>query len=385
MVEVTVRSEMPDRPLRDAFFALSKQLGPAVIAAGASPTDIKTLTIAAPDPAAIREDLPQLDLLYRECLGGNMGRVGLVRGPVLTFTVHAVVGPKPSAPVFRDYDLAALNFQYSPRMSVPEAAQHMASWREQGTAYQATHATEIVHSDREKHASDLYRPETRNGAPPLHVFIHGGYWQALDKRDNGFLFDGLVQAGIAVAALNYPLAPPASIGEILELCRASIADLYRKSGKYGYDPARLTVSGHSAGGHLTAALAATDWSQYGSDLPSDLIKGAAPMSGVFDLEPIRHTGLNNALNLSESETVSWSPTGFSIPSTIPFLISVGGAESDEFRRQSKDFQATIEAKGTTAAYLEVPGANHFTILHALSDSDSVLQKAMIRLARDHAV
>lgn len=384
-----VVSSLHKESLRNTFFQLVRQLAAEVLASGASPSNIVALLIETPHPAQIREDLEQLDLLYRECLGGNMGRVGLVHGPELALTVKIKRQSSSSedalTPKYRGYNAADLNFQYSPRMAVPEASDIMAKWRERGTAYQKAHAIEIIHSGREKHASDLYMPSPVTTPPPLHIYIHGGYWQALDKRDNAFLLNGLVQNGVAVASLNYPLAPPACIGEIIETCRLAAADLYRKSGKYGYDGNQITVSGHSAGGHLTMAMAATRWADYGSDLPSDLIKAAAPISGVFDLEPLRHTGLNNALKLSKSDVQLWSPIFWDHTKSCPVLASVGADESDEFRRQSTDFVDFLRERGVSAVCHPVPATNHFTILHALSDSDSVFQKAMIRLAVDQVV
>lgn len=389
---VTIRVEdaaihtavLPDI-FRWSFYRLAQKIAPALAAEGATPAQIVSVTIEAPDPALIRHDLYELDLLYRECLGGNMGRVGLIPGKALAFVVTAHVHPTPSDPVYRGYDRAALNFQYAPRLAVPEAAEIMASWRTCGTRYQAQFATEIQHRPSPKHTSDLYLPAPTQSPAPLHIYIHGGYWQALDKRDNSFLLDSLVQAGIAVATLNYPLAPAATIGQILEICRTAIVDLYNKSAELGVDPNRLTISGHSAGGHLASAIAATRWRNYGATLPSDLIKAAAPLSGVFDLEPLRHTGLNTVLKLSESEAKSWSPLRMRPSPSIPQMVVVGAAESDEFRRQSNEFHRALQDNGISSLYLEIPEANHFTILNALSDSDSALQKAIHRLARDQVI
>ena len=137
------------------------------------------------------------------------------------------------------------------------------------------------------------------------MFIHGGYWQALDRKDFSFVAERLVEAGAAVALVGYDLAPAVDMDTIVGQIRAAIAWLYRNADAHGFDPDRICLAGHSAGGHLAAMALATDWTAFG--LPADLVKGVCAISGVFDLEPIRLCYLNEVVRLDAEQARRNSP------------------------------------------------------------------------------
>ncbi|MDF1748519.1 MAG: alpha/beta hydrolase [Alphaproteobacteria bacterium] len=367
-------------PLADAVLDAARALGRDLASKGAAPPHIRTLTISTTDPKSFEAALPEIGLLYREILGGNFGDIALVKGDSFNFTAVAHIPPVSKEVVFMDYDRAELSAEYSPRISVPEAPQIMAAWRVDGTEHQKTRSAEVSYGTDTAHKIDLYLPKGIK-APPLHVYIHGGYWQALDKKDNGHLCRNLVEEGIAVATLNYPLCPPATIGDIVTDCRNALAYLYQTAEQNGYNGEWITISGHSAGGHLVAMLAATHWPQIDPDLPRDLIKGTVSISGLFDLEPLRHIGLNNALRLTEDDARTLSPILLNLVSNAPFIAAVGGAESEEFRRQSLDYADHWRDRRKDIDYLELPGLNHFTAVEALADTDSPLYKKVVELAK----
>jgi len=157
--------------------------------------------------------------------------------------------------------------------------------------------------------------------------------------------------------------------------------LWDTAERNGFDVSRLTVSGHSAGGHLAAMMAATDWPLVDATLPNDFIKGTIPISGLFDLEPLRFTGINAALGLTAETAREASPIHLSAISKGPIVAAVGGAESDEFRRQSKDFVADWGAKGAEISYLEVDGKHHLSVVEAMNDETSPLYKKVVELVR----
>ncbi|MBW4668455.1 MAG: alpha/beta hydrolase [Cyanomargarita calcarea GSE-NOS-MK-12-04C] len=218
---------------------------------------------------------------------------------------------------------------------------------------------------------------------PILVFIHGGYWMMSDSKENSFVAKGLVANGVTCVVINYALCPKVSIDEIVRQSRAAIAWVYRNAESFGGDPNRIYVSGHSAGGHLTAMAMLTDWkNDYG--LPSDIIKGGFAISGLFDLMPFPYTWLQPNIQLSWAEVLRNSPIRH-IPSKAGSLIVTHGAEeTSEFHRQSQDFLAAWKAKGLEGEYLPQPGKNHFTAVEGFLDGNSPLCAAILK-QMGHAV
>lgn len=208
---------------------------------------------------------------------------------------------------------------------------------------------------------DLFPAETPDA--PLHVFFHGGYWRALSSKEFAFVARQLVPEGVSVAVVNYALCPQVTIGEIVRQCRAAIAWLYRHGGHYGYDPERITISGHSAGGHIVGMMLATDWpGQYG--LPRTLIKGASAISGLFDLAPFPYSWLQPKLQLSWAEVALYSPVRHSPEVECPVVLAVGELETPEFHRQLADYSDWLSRchPGRPIEVVTIPEANHFTAL-----------------------
>jgi arylformamidase len=215
---------------------------------------------------------------------------------------------------------------------------------------------------------------------PVHLFIHGGYWRRFSAAEHGFVAPRLVEAGISTVIVNYALCPAVTIDEITRQVRAAIAWTFDHAPDWGADPRRLTVSGHSAGGHLAAMALVTDWAgAYGR--PADLVKGGLPISGLFDLAPFPYTYLQPMLQLDWAQVRRNSPI-LNLPAKGPRLIAaVGGDESAEFHRQSRSFVDAWTAKGFAADYLDPPGLNHSTILEQLEQPESALFQALLDLAR----
>jgi len=212
---------------------------------------------------------------------------------------------------------------------------------------------------------------------PLHMFIHGGYWHSLTSKEFSFVAEGLVDGGAAVAVLNYDLCPNVTMSEIVRQNRAAIKWLYENARDLNCDPNRISVSGHSAGGHLTAMLMATDWSQtYG--LPDDVVKSGCAISGLFDLEPFQYSWLQPKLRLNAEEIERNSPQRHIPKRAQPLIVTLGGDESEEFHRQSNDFLVAWTAAGLPGTYLDLPGANHFTVLEGYLDRRSPLCSAILQ-------
>ena len=211
---------------------------------------------------------------------------------------------------------------------------------------------------------------------PIHIFFHGGYWHSLTSRDFAFVAEGLVRNGITAVLVNYALCPSVSIDEIVRQSRAAAAWTYRNAEDFGGNPEQITVSGHSAGGHLTGMLLSTDWGKnYG--LPPNLIKGFLPVSGLFDLKPFPFSWLQPKLLLTSEQVLRNSPVFLKPVYSPHVMVAVGADESHEFQRQSKNYTIFLQKHGVPAEYLSMPGKNHFNIIHDFLGDGGLLCKKII--------
>lgn len=226
---------------------------------------------------------------------------------------------------------------------------------------------------------DIFPAEQPNA--PIVVFIHGGYWFdfRLVKENYIWVARGLRAHGFTTVVIDYDVCPAVTIDEITRSCRAAVAWTYDHATEFGGDPNRIYVTGNSAGGHLTAMLAVTDWvGAYGR--PADLVKGGCPISGLYDLEPFPYSWLQPKLQLTGQQVRRNSPILHVPDSPCPLLVSWGNDETAEFARQSTAFSEAWIAKGGTAPLLPQIGKNHFYANDGFFDPDSSLCRQVV----DHA-
>lgn len=264
---------------------------------------------------------------------------------------------------------AWLTAQYDNRARVPEAAVLLRRWAEASSLARSQTACrlDIAYGEEAGEKLDVF-PTQAPGAPVL-VFIHGGYWRALDKSDHSFVAPVFADEGALVVVPNYALCPAVSMERIALQMARSLAWVWRHAAEHGGDPSRIVVAGHSAGGHLAAMMSCCDWKSVGKDLPRDLVKGALSLSGLHELAPLMRTPfLQRDLRLDADAVRRLSPVNFPAPAS-PLYALVGSEESEEYKRQAA---ALREAWGPRAVPVceEVPGCHHFNILHELCDPES---------------
>ncbi len=268
--------------------------------------------------------------------------------------------------------------QLNARAAVPDHPEIIRRWQAESAQARGSEAglLDLAFGSAPMERLDFF-PAEQPGAPLL-VFIHGGYWRSLDKSDFTFIVPAYRRAGFSVALTNYTLAPQASVEEITRQQLRALAWLYRRSARLDFDRDRMVIAGHSAGGHLAAMMMAAHWNVFGTDLPSDLIKGGILMSGLYDLEPVRHAEfINTDLKLDKSSALRLSPGWMPQPNSAPFITAVGDLESDEFKRQT----ALIASQWRHGFEREVPlqQENHFTICDCFGDESHPLFKASCEL------
>ena len=258
-----------------------------------------------------------------------------------------------------------LEREYNNRARVPENPGIMAGWASDSAAYRETKPPRVVrYGEGERHTLDLFEA----GDGPAVMYVHGGYWQALDKSYHSIHARGLNAHGVTVAVPSYDLCPNVRIGDIVENIRAAVNALARETGR------DVIVSGHSAGGHLAACILATEAS----------VPAAYAISGVFELAPLIATSLNSALRLDEAEAASLSPLLWPAPEGKVLDAVVGGAESGEFLRQSASIVRVWGEDGATTRYEEIEDANHFTVIAPLADPNSAMVERLVQLSRNAA-
>jgi arylformamidase len=266
--------------------------------------------------------------------------------------------------------------EYNNRARVPENPQLMAGWARDAAAYRAQHAPHrITYGPGARNVIDVFAGEGQEGDDnaSLVVFIHGGYWQALDGSWFSHMARGLNAHGIGVAVPTYTLCPQVSVADIIAEMRQAVRELAKLS-------SRLIISGHSAGGHLAACMLATDWKAYDASLPPQLVTSAYAISGLFELEPLVPTSINKALGLDQATARAASPVFWKPPSHGGIDAVVGEAESSEYHRQSRTIVDVWGKAGLAARYGAVPAANHFTAIAPMADPASPMTLRLKELA-----
>ena len=278
---------------------------------------------------------------------------------------------------WRNMPREEIELEFNPRATAKNVEERTAAYTDASAATRARLecVLDVRYGPGEKETLDIF-PAVDSDAP-VHLFIHGGYWRAMDKNNYSFIADAFHPAGAVTVLVNYDLCPTVTLDTIVAQTMRSIAWTFRNIAEYGGDPNRLYVSGNSAGGHLTAMALAHDWEAEG--LPGDIIKGAIPVTGVFDCEPVPDITVNELVRLDRETARRLSPLRNPPRRALPVLVAVGGAEPRLWIGMSKDYAALCREHGLECEYMELPGHDHFDIARAVGDAESPLARAMLRM------
>ena len=224
------------------------------------------------------------------------------------------------------------------------------------------------YGDGEKDKLDIFRCGKPNA--PLFIFIHGGYWQRGDKSIYSFVANSFVNSGIDVALIGYQLCPGATMTNIVDKIREAIVWIWDNADEYSISKNRINVSGHSAGGHITGMILATDWKEVSKNLPDNLVKTGIPISGLYQLNPIRETTIADALGLDDAESLALSPHFFEPQTQAPILVTLGGGETPEFHWQTDNFVNKWKGFKASIDYFAEPDVDHFGVVERLANLES---------------
>ena len=280
----------------------------------------------------------------------------------------------PRSPHDSDY----LHQQYLPSMTVPDAEALLqdSARRSANVRKRLDGELNLPYGDSPGQVLDIFPGSSTDG--PVFIFIHGGYWRAshVTRSVYSHIAAPLVKAGATVVMPDYDLCPDVRISDISMQIQQMMRWVYHNIQSYRGDPNRIHVAGHSAGGQLTGMLMSTDWGRY--TMPADLIKGTVMLSGLFDIEPHRHTALQKDIRLTADEANAMSPLKQSPHYHGSSILAVGENEPDLFHWQSLQYAAYLRQHHIRAEYLSTPDDNHFTITDRLGRASDALTKLVIR-------
>ena len=272
--------------------------------------------------------------------------------------------------IYRGMDQAALDAAYNNTAAVSDSARNVADWerRSAEVAQSFPHHLDLRYGPHERNRFDFFR-SSRDRTPIL-AFIHGGYWQTRAKEMFRFLAAGALAHDICFSNIGYTLAPQATLREIVDEVRSAISAIAAQAESLGGDASRIYVSGWSAGGHLTAMCL---------DHPN--VRGGLAISGIFHLEPIRLSYLNEKLALTAVDVPRLSPAADIRPTTRPLMLAYGTAELPELQRQSREFASARASAGLPGRLAALEGHNHFTILEELAAPEGALTALLLELIK----
>lgn len=235
---------------------------------------------------------------------------------------------------------------------------------------------DVIYDSQSGNALDIFG--AGESLRPAFIFIHGGYWRAHSKQDSAFMASAMARQGVVTVSLDYTLIPHADLQEIVRQVRRAVAWCYQAGANFGIDPHRLYVGGSSAGGHLAAMTVTGDW-HAGFGVPDTVVKGAVPVSGLFDLDPISRCYANEWVKLTPASARELSPVNAIAAPGCRLLIAYADAEPQGFKTQSQHFHAAWTQAGNAAELLEVPHRNHFDVILDLADPESRLFRGALEL------
>jgi arylformamidase len=281
-----------------------------------------------------------------------------------------------SEPAYRGFRQDEMEFQYNPRVSVPEFPElaRIKSGQARKVRDSAKSWLNVPYGSSPREMLDIYAADKAGG--PVLVYIHGGYWRSGSKEDNCNFVPTFTKRGATVVLVEYDLCPQVTVADIVRQTRSAIAWVYKNIVRYGANPSKVFVAGHSAGGHLTAMALAHDWAKEG--MPADLIKGAFATSGVFDLDMVMEISVQEQVRMTPEIAKQNSPLLHPPRVKCPLVVAVGGVEPKGWQQMSEDYFNYCKQHGMQVDYLIEPDANHYTMSEHLLDDARPLTQAMIK-------
>jgi arylformamidase len=295
----------------------------------------------------------------------------------MTMAEQATLSAEPK--VWGNYTQAELDAQYNQMTLVTEEEhEHHRAFKEKESArvrakLAGQSQLDVAYGPSEAERLDIFKADKADA--PIQIFFHGGAWKGGKKSDVSFPAESFVAQGATFIAVNYERVPKVTLDEQVRQARAAVAWAYNHAREFGGDPERIFVSGHSSGGHVCGTVVVTDWRRdFG--LPADVVKGGAPISGMFDLAPVKLSWRNSYVALDDAAVERLSPIRHIPDRPIPLVVGYGTRELAEFQRQSREFAAAWRARGYPCTELALPDLKHFAVNYEFNKSRGKLLSAI---------
>jgi len=273
--------------------------------------------------------------------------------------------------IYKKYNQQELDLQFH----VPEFEIYLQRWetlsRQAEKNYKVIKDTAYGDSSREH--LDIF-PFPNPGSKTL-VFIHGGYWQRLDKSLFHFIAGSFADYGITTVLINYPLAPAAAMDQIVMSCRKAISWIHKNIAQWNGDSNEIYIAGHSAGAHLATMLITKE----GNQNKQNFIKGICAISGLYNLIPIQLSNINDAIQMDKEIAIRNSPVFMNPVESCPLFLTVGTEETTEFKDQSSELHDKWKNKIQPVEFKLIPGLNHFSIIDSVNETDSLVHQSLCKL------
>jgi arylformamidase len=276
--------------------------------------------------------------------------------------------------------------QFRVRALVPDFDSYLDRYRALSaeTRRLVRHSLDCAYGSSSLERLDVFLPQAEGNRRAVHVFFHGGYWRAFDKSEYSFVARPITDTNAVAVIANYGLMPAVTMADLVEQCRSAIRWVRNNAVRFGGDPGRISVSGHSAGGHIASLLHLMPWENY--DLPPDIIKSTVAVSGIYDLGPILRSFLKHETDLTKEDATRFSPITLAKSlekPTQPIVLRLGGDEAEEMKRQSEAFTSVLRDRGCTVDTRTIAHRHHMDIVLDMGDADSELGQLL--LTQIHAV
>jgi arylformamidase len=236
----------------------------------------------------------------------------------------------------------------------------------------------VAYGPTEIEKLDIYKTPRSNA--PVNIFIHGGAWRNGQAKDSAYLAEMFINAGAHLVIPDFVQVQDAggSLVPMAQQVRAAVAWVYKNAARFGGNPDRIYITGHSSGAHLAGCVLVTDW-QKDFNLPANILKGGLVISGMYDLKPVRLSKRSEYVKFTDEIEQALSSQRHLEKLNAPVIVAYGSQETPEFQRQNREFAAALKAAGKPVELIVGEGFNHFEMQETIGNPYGIGGRAALKM------